>query len=113
MKENYSIESLHCQLELSIIDNVKLIGSPDDFDLLYSDTLSELIDKLAIIHIRRWYLKSSFLNNSSSELTLKLDIIDNKKIPMLVSCLDKLLILIASEKVDFVPVNVKFYKGVN
>lgn len=113
LRKNYSIENLDCQLELSIVDNLEFIGSPDRFDLLYSDTLSELIDKLVIIQIRRWYLKSSLLDKTTSEITLKLDIIDRKKIPMLVGCLNKLLILIASNKVDFVPINVKFYQGVN
>ena len=56
---------------------------------------------------------SSLSNNPSSDAGLKLEIIDNKKIPMLVECLDKLLVLISSNKVDFVPANVKFYKGVN
>lgn len=108
----YSSDKERCALERSILENINHLASIDDFDLLYSDTLSELIDKLTIIQIRRWYLKRSLLNIFSKDVALKLDTIDNEKIPMLVKCLDKLLVLIASDKVIFVPVNVKFYSGV-
>jgi hypothetical protein len=106
-------ETKECALTLSISSQVSDMKSVENFDLLYSDTLSELIDKIVIIQIRRWHIKSSLLNNQSKDISLKLKTIDEEKIPMLIKCLDKLLILIATGKVDFIPINVKFYNKVN
>ena len=106
-------ETQQCSLTLSISSHINDMKSGNKFDLLYSDTLSELIDKIVIIQIRRWYIKGSLLSNQSNNISLKLKTIDEEKIPMLVKCLDKLFVLIATGKVDFAPVNVKFYNGVN
>jgi len=92
------------------INDMKLSGK---IDLLYSDTLSELIDKIIIMQIRRWHIKNSLLGSQSDNALLKLKNLDEDKIPMLIKCLDKLLLLVATKKVDFTPVNVKFYNGVN
>ena len=102
-----------CDLVLSISSHINEMGSDDKFDLIYSDTLSELIDKLVIIQIRRWHIEKSSLENPSEGALLRLKTIDDEKIPMLLKSLDKLLLLIARGKVNFIPVNVKFYKGVN
>ena len=106
-------ETQQCSLTLSISSHINDMKSGNKFDLLYSDTLSELIDKIIIIQIRRWYIKGSLLSNQSNNISLKLKTIDEEKIPMLVKCLDKLFVLIAIGKVDYAPVNVKFYNGVN
>jgi hypothetical protein len=106
-------ETQQCSLTSSIPSYIHEMKSGDNFDLLYSDTLSELIDKIVIIQIRRWHIKSSLLSNQSNDISLKLKIIDEEKIPMLVKCLDKLFVLMATGRVDFIPINVKFYNGVN
>ncbi len=106
-------ETQQCSLTSSISSHIHDMKSGDKFDLLYSDTLSELIDKIVIIQIRRWHIKSSLLSNQSNDISLKLKTIDEEKIPMLVKCLDKLSVLIATGRVNFIPINVKFYNGVN
>ena len=102
-----------CSLTTSISNNLSNIVKREKFDLLYSDTLSELIDKIIIIQIRRWHIVDSLSEHASDQITLKLQTLDKEKIPMLIMCLNKLLVLIARRKVDFIPVNIKFYNGVN
>ena len=113
LKSGEITDQNRCSLTSSISSNLDKIVSSEKFDLLYSDTLSELIDKIIIIQIRRWHIVNSLSEETSNHITLKLKTLDKDKIPMLIGCLDKLLVLIARGKVDFIPVNVKFYSGFN
>ena len=42
-----------------------------EYDSVYSDTFSELIDKLIIVHIRYWYLEDAMANCKTDEELVK------------------------------------------
>ena len=58
------------ELDKYIQEKVKELLDKDKFpqyDSVYSDTLSELIDKLIIVHIRYWYLEDAMANAKTDE----------------------------------------------
>jgi len=87
-----------------------------EYDNVYSDTFSELIDKLIIVHIRYWMLEDQMgLNKNDTlkvgSLKLKADNLFKEKRPMLVEALDKMIIKIAAGEVKYTPLNNKLYRG--
>lgn len=87
---------------------------PVQYDNIYSDTFSELMDKIAIVHIRRWHLIER-LETSSNKSTIKekVDSLDNDKLPMLSKSTDKLVLKMLSKEILYSPSNTKQYKGVH
>jgi len=87
-----------------------------EYDDVYSDTFSELIDKLIIVHIRYWMLEDEMGSNKEDvvrigQLKMKADNLFKEKRPMLVLALDKMMYKIAKNEVDYTPSNNKLYKG--
>lgn len=87
-----------------------------EYDDVYSDTFSELIDKLIIVHIRYWMLEDEMGSDKENtirigQLKQKADNLFKEKRPMLVQALDKMLYKIAKGEVDYTPSNNKLYKG--
>jgi len=86
-----------------------------DYDGIYSDTFSELIDKLIVVHIRLWYLEDA-INIETDPIKIavlkrKADVTFKEKRPMLVKSLDKMIFNLCSGKVKPIIENPKIYKG--
>lgn len=84
-----------------------------DYDDVYTDTFSELIDKLIIVHIRYWYLEDAMANAASDEELVKYrrksESLFKEKRPMLVEAIDKMIIKLAKGETIYTPVNTKKY----
>ena len=95
----------------SILDNNKF----PDYDNIYTDSFSDLIDKLCIVHIRYWYLEDAMSNCKNDEelviLRKKSEHLFKEKRPMLVEAIDKFVYLLVTNKINFTPINVKHYSG--
>lgn len=88
----------------------------DEYDNVYSDTFSELIDKLIIVHIRYWMLEDQMgLDRDNTQriglLKAKADNLFKEKRPMLVQAIDKMIFKIAKGDISYTPSNNKLYKG--
>jgi len=85
------------------------------YDNIHSDSFSELIDKLAVVHIRLWYLEDAMSLETSPEemliLKRKADITFKQKRPMLVKAIDKTIINICKGKFNQESENTKLYNG--
>jgi len=84
-----------------------------EYDNIYSDTLSELIDKLIIVHIRYWFLEDAMANaKTDEELVLyrkKSESLFKEKRPMLVESFDKLIFKLIKGDITYTPINTKKY----
>jgi len=86
-----------------------------EYDSVYSDTFSELIDKLIIVHIRYWYLEDAMASCKTDEELVKYrkksESLFKEKRPMLVESLDKLFINLINGKINYQPINTKKYSN--
>lgn len=84
-----------------------------DYDNVYTDTFSELIDKLIIVHIRYWYLEDAMANAKTDEELIKYrkksESLFKEKRPMLVEGIDKLFIKLIKNEINYTPTNTKKY----
>ena len=94
-----------------ILDETKF----HEYDDIHSDTFSELIDKLIIVHIRLWYLEDAINSETDLEkiasLKRKADITFKEKRPMLVKSLDKIIVNMCNGKFNPTVENPKLYKN--
>ena len=84
------------ELDIYIQNKVKEIldvSKFPEYDDIHSDSFSELIDKLIIVHIRLWYLEDCMTIEADPNTILllkrKADITFKEKRPMLVRSIDK------------------------
>lgn len=101
-----------------IFDKVKTTLNEDkfpDFDDVYTDTISEIIDRLTIMNIRYWYLEDAMSEEKELEklakLRLKSEVLFKEKRPMLIRMLDKLFIKMIKGEITYTPSNIKQYKN--
>lgn len=96
-------------------DNETMKAIENNYDSIYTDTFSELIDKLTIVHIRYWNLEDEMAHAKTDEelarLRRKSEHLFKQKRPMLVAALDKLIIGLVDGTVKYDSVNTKKYKG--
>lgn len=87
------------------------------YDDIYTDTFSELIDKLIIVHIRYWNFENDLAvartDEEVAEIKRKSEILFKEKRPMLIKALDKLFCQKVNGKIEYTPSNLKNYKGWN
>ena len=86
-----------------------------EYDDVHSDSFSELIDKLIVVHTRLWYLEDAMSIEESPEdmvnLKRKADITFKQKRPMLVKAIDKTIINMCNGKFKPESENPKLYNG--
>lgn len=106
------------KIDLYISEKVKEILNNNKFpeyDDIHSDSFSELIDKLIVVHIRLWYLEDAMTEEKNPEtialLKKKADITFKQKRPMLVNAIDKTIINMCKGKFNPDSINPKVYKG--
>jgi len=93
----------------------KFPEEPSSYDNIYTDTFSELIDKLCIVHIRYWYLEDAMATcTNDKELVIfrkKSESLFKEKRPMLVAAFDKLIVKTLNGEISYTPIGTKHYKG--
>jgi hypothetical protein len=86
-----------------------------EYDDIHTDTFSELIDKLIIVHVRCWYCEDA-INKTTDDTEIanikrKADIAIKEKRPMLVRGIDKTIYNIINGKFENTPESLKNYDG--
>jgi hypothetical protein len=98
---------------VEILNNSKNVSLPDD--LIETDNIGEVIEKLSILHCRMWYLEDSIsVSNSDSEiaeLKRKIDICFKIKRPKYVQALNRMIENAVINGKSLVEDSVKHYKG--
>jgi hypothetical protein len=98
-----------------LLDNSKLVELPDD--IIETDNLGEVIEKLSILHCRMWYLEDAISDAKSdyeiAELKRKIDICFKIKRPRYVQAINRMVENSIINGKSLVEDSVKIYKGVN
>ena len=117
-KDFFNEESVGNIIDTYIENKVNLLlnkGKFPDYDNIVTDTFSELIDKLCIVHIRYWYLEDAMASteNDNELVTLrkKSESLFKEKRPMLVHGIEKYISLLINQKINSDPMNYKHYKN--
>ena len=109
------IEDIIYKTTKQLLDNSKIVEIPDD--IIETDNLGEVIEKLSILHCRMWYLEdaiSDAKNDSEiAELKRKIDICFKVKRPKYVQAINRMVDKSISTGKSLVEDSVKLYKGVN
>lgn len=97
---------------LSLNKNIEL---PDD--LIETDNIGEVIEKLSILHCRMWYLEDTISTSTDdseiAELKRKIDICFKVKRPKYVQAINRMLDTSIITGKSLIEDSVKIYKGVN
>lgn len=112
-KIGITIEDIIKSTVRNTLDKNKNVELPSD--LIETDNIGEVIEKLAILHCRMWYLEDaisdSVNNNEIAELKRKIDICFKQKRPKYVEAINRMIDnSIISEK-SLIEDSVKLYKG--
>jgi hypothetical protein len=99
----------------NILNKSKNVELPED--IIETDNLGEVIEKLSILHCRMWYLEdaiSDAKNDSEiAELKRKIDICFKVKRPKYVQAINRMVENSIINNKSLVEDSVKLYKGVN
>jgi len=111
-----SIEDIIKRTVDDVLDNTRDYGLPDS-NYIATDNLGEVIEKLAIIHIRMWMLEDAIQTATSdteiAELKRKCDICFKVKRPKYVQAINALVDDAIVNNKSLREDSVKLYKGVN
>jgi hypothetical protein len=115
MKIGETIEDLIRLKITEILNNNKNVGLPDD--LIETDNIGEVIEKLSILHCRMWYLEdtisTSIDNNEIAELKRKIDICFKVKRPKYVQAINRMMETSIITGKSLIEDSVKLYKGIS
>jgi hypothetical protein len=110
-----SIETIISNTVNSVLSN-KESGMPDS-NYIATDNLGEVIEKLAIIHIRMWMLEDAFQSAKSdeemAELKRKVDICFKVKRPKYVQAINLMVDDAIRNNKSLKEDSVKLYKGID
>ena len=92
------------------------IDIPEPADIIETDNLGEVIEKLAILHCRMWHIEDAMMENYDNDeilasLKRKTDICFKQKRPMYVEAINRMIDKAIREGESTVSDSVKFYKG--
>ena len=111
-----SIEEVIKRTVNDVLDNAKDFGMPDS-NYIATDNLGEIIEKLAIIHIRMWMLEDAFQTAKSdvemADLKRKVDICFKVKRPKYVQAINLLVDDAIKNEKSLREDSVKLYKGID
>jgi hypothetical protein len=97
-----------------LLDNSKDAEMPED--IIETDNLGEVIEKLSILHCRMWYLEDAISDAKSdseiAELKRKIDICFKIKRPRYVQAINRMVENSIVNGKSLVEDSVKLYKGV-
>jgi hypothetical protein len=108
-----SIETIIQKKVLEILTKNKNVELPDE--VIVTDSLGEVIEKLCILHCRMWYLEDAIASATSDSeiaaLKRKIDICFKIKRPNYVQAINKMVDHSIIKGKTMVEDSVKFYKG--
>ena len=109
------IEQLIHAKTKELLDKSKSVEMPED--IIETDNLGEVIEKLSILHCRMWYLEDAISDAKSdseiAELKRKIDICFKIKRPRYVQAINRMVENSIVNGKSLVEDSVKLYKGVN
>ena len=98
-----------------LLDRSKKVELPED--IIETDNLGEVIEKLSILHCRMWYLEDAISDATSdseiAELKRKIDICFKVKRPKYVQAINRMVENSIINNKSLVEDSVKLYKGIN
>ena len=107
------IESIIHSKVIEVLNNNKNVELP--CDIIETDNLGEVIEKLSILHCRMWYLEDSISeakNDSEiADLKRKIDICFKVKRPRYVQAINRMVENAVLNSKSLVEDSVKHYKG--
>jgi hypothetical protein len=108
------IEEIIKNKTLEILSKNKNVELPDD--IIETDNLGEVIEKLSILHCRMWYLEDAISDaKTDSEIAVlkkKIDICFKSKRPKYVEAINRMVDNSISQGKSLIEDSVKLYKGV-
>jgi hypothetical protein len=108
------IEELIKTKTLKILTKNKNVDLPDD--IIETDNLGEVIEKLSILHCRMWYLEDAIsdakTDSEIAELKKKIDICFKSKRPKYVEAINRMVDNSIRQGKSLIEDSVKLYKGV-
>jgi hypothetical protein len=114
MKIGETIENLIRLKITEVLNNDKNIELPDD--IIETDNLGEVIEKLSILHCRMWYLEDAIsdakTDSEIAELKKKIDICFKSKRPKYVEAINRMVDNSIRQGKTLIEDSVKLYKGV-
>lgn len=110
-----NIENIIINKTIEVLNYDKNVAMPDD--IIETDNLGEIIEKLSILHCRMWYLEDAISDAKNdheiAELKKKIDICFKIKRPKYVEAINRLVEKSIYYGKSIVEDSVKLYKGVN
>ena len=108
------IEDVIKETVTKLLNESKEAFLPDN--IIETDNLAEVIEKLSILHCRMWYLEDAIAENYSNdakvaELKRKIDICFKQKRPMYVEAINRMVNKSIIDGKSLVSDSVKLYKG--
>ena len=98
-----------------ILNESKEVAMPND--IIETDNIGEVIEKLAILHCRMWYLEDAIgvakTDAEVADLKRKIDICFKVKRPKLVSAINKMIEKSILDGKSLIEDSVKLYAGVD
>lgn len=108
-----TIEEIIKKKTHEILNKGKNVEMPDD--IIETDNLGEVIEKLSILHCRMWYLEdaiSEAKNDSEiADLKRKIDICFKTKRPKYVQAINRMVDNCINTEKSLIEDSVKYYKG--
>jgi len=99
----------------SILNENKNVNIPDD--IIETDNIGEVIEKLSILHCRMWYLEDAIsgaeTDSEIAELKKKIDICFKIKRPKYVQAINRMIDNSIINGKSLIEDSVKHYKGFN
>jgi hypothetical protein len=109
------IEDIIKLTTLNILNNGKNVELPKD--IIETDNLGEVIEKLSILHCRMWYLEDAIsdakTDSEIAELKKKIDICFKSKRPKYVEAINRMVDNSIRQGKSLIEDSVKLYKGIN
>ena len=107
------IEDIIKNTVTNVLNKSKTVELPPD--IIETDNIGEVIEKLAILHCRMWYLEDTIgLSNSDSEISdlkRKIDICFKQKRPKYVEAINRMIDKSITDGKSLIEDSVKLYKG--
>lgn len=98
-----------------LLETDKAVDLPED--IIQTDNLGEVIEKLCILHCRMWYLEDAIGDSKTdeevAELKRKIDICFKNKRPKYVQAINRMVENSILNNKSLIEDSVKFYKGIN
>lgn len=108
------IEDIIRETTKELLNRGKNVEMPKD--LIQTDNIGEVIEKLSILHCRMWYLEDAISDAKSdfeiAELKRKIDICFKVKRPKYVQAINRMVDNSIRQGKSLIEDSVKFYKGV-